>query len=58
MSGAIYGVAALVLGLRFIQLVWQLRKNYTDQKSRAVFRFSLTYLAVLFAALLVDHYLK
>jgi len=58
MSGAIYGVAALVLGLRFIQLVWQLRKNYTDQKSRAVFRFSLTYLSLLFAALLVDHYLK
>jgi len=58
MSGAIYGVAALVLGLRFIQLVWQLRKSYTDQKSRAVFRFSLTYLSVLFAALLMDHYLK
>ena len=56
MNSWLYAVAALVLGLRFVQLVSQLRKNYTDQKSRAVFRFSLTYLALLFAALLADHY--
>ena len=57
MNSWLYAVAALVLGLRFVQLVSQLRKNYTDQKSRAVFRYSLTYLALLFAALLADHYL-
>ena len=57
MNGWLYGVAALALGGRFIQLVWQLKMNYTDQKSRAVFRFSLTYLTALFAALLADHYL-
>lgn len=56
MNSWLYAVAALVLGLRFVQLVSQLRKNYTDQKSRAVFRFSLTYLALLFGALLADHY--
>ena len=56
MNSWLYAVAALVLGLRFVQLVSQLRKNYTDQKSRAVFRYSLTYLALLFSALLVDHY--
>ena len=56
MNSWLYAVAALVLGLRFVQLVSQLRKNYTDQKSRAVFRFSLTYLALLFTALLADHY--
>jgi heme o synthase len=37
--------------------VMQLRKDYTDQKSRAVFRYSLTYLSLLFGALLADHYL-
>ncbi len=57
MSGAIYGLVALGLGAQFIYVVWQLRKDYSDRKSRAVFRFSLTYLAALFAALLADHYL-
>ena len=56
MNSWLYAVAALVLGLRFVQLVSQLRKNYTDQKSRAVFRYSLTYLSLLFGALLADHY--
>ena len=56
MNSWLYAVAALLLGLRFVQLVSQLRKNYTDQKSRAVFRYSLTYLALLFGALLADHY--
>ena len=56
MNSWLYAVAALALGLRFVQLVSQLRKNYTDQKSRAVFRYSLTYLSLLFGALLADHY--
>ena len=56
MNSWLYAVAALVLGLRFVQLVSQLRKNYTDQKSRAVFRYSLSYLSLLFGALLADHY--
>ncbi len=56
MNSWLYAVAALVLGLRFVQLVMQLRKNYTDQKSRAVFRYSLSYLSLLFGALLADHY--
>ena len=56
MNSWLYALAALVLGLRFVQLVSQLRKNYTDQKSRAVFRYSLSYLSLLFGALLADHY--
>ena len=56
MNSWLYAVAALALGLRFVQLVSQLRKNYTDQKSRAVFRYSLSYLSLLFGALLADHY--
>ncbi len=57
MNSWLYAIAALVLGLRFVQLVSQLRKNYSDQKSRVVFRYSLTYLSLLFGALLADHYL-
>ena len=57
MNSWLYAVAALALGLRFVQLVSQLRKHYTYQKSRAVFRYSLSYLAWLFGALLADHYL-
>jgi heme o synthase len=57
MNSWLYALVALVLGLRFVQLVMQLRKNYSDQRSRAVFRYSLTYLALLFSALLADHYL-
>jgi len=57
MSGAIYALVALALGAQFIYVVWKLRREYSDQKPRAVFRFSLTYLAALFAALLADHYL-
>lgn len=56
MNSWLYAVAALLLGLRFVQLVMQLRKNYSDQKSRVVFRYSLTYLSLLFGALLADHY--
>ena len=56
MNSWLYAVAALLLGLRFVQLVMQLRKDYSDQKSRAVFRYSLTYLSLLFVALLADHY--
>jgi heme o synthase len=56
MNSWIYAIAALVLGLRFVQVVWNLKRDYSDQKSKAVFRYSLTYLSLLFAALLVDHY--
>jgi len=58
MSGIAYGVVALGLGLRFVYLVWQLRREYSDARSKGVFRYSLTYLAALFAVLLADHYLS
>ena len=57
-DGIVYGSAALILGLRFVWLVWQLRREYSDARSRGVFRYSLTYLAALFAVLLADHYLS
>ena len=58
MSGPLYALAALVLGLRFIQLAWQLKRHYSEALARKTFRFSIWYLSLLFAALLLDHYLS
>ncbi|MEO8299424.1 MAG: heme o synthase, partial [Burkholderiales bacterium] len=58
MSGVLYLVCAMVLGARFIQLAWQLWRSYSDALARKTFRFSIWQLALLFAALLLDHYLK
>ena len=57
MSGPIYLVAAVVLGGWFIALAWQLWREYSDALARRTFRFSIWHLSLLFAALLLDHYL-
>jgi protoheme IX farnesyltransferase len=54
MSGAVYAVFAVPLGAAFTWRVWQLRECYSDVLARRIFRYSILYLAVLFAALLVD----
>jgi heme o synthase len=58
MSGAIYLLAAAVLGVAFTGHAWALWRRYSDALARKTFRFSIVYLALLFAALLVDHYLR
>jgi len=57
MSGWLYLAAALVLGGVFIAYAVRIRLAYSDRLARQTFRYSITYLAALFAALLVDHYL-
>ncbi len=57
MSGWLYLVAALVLSAGFTWYGWRLLRNYSDALARKTFRFSLIHLSVLFAAMLVDHYL-
>jgi heme o synthase len=57
MSGLFYLVCAVALGLGFLWLAWQLKKQYSDALSRKTFRYSILYLSLLFAALLIDHYL-
>jgi len=57
MSGWIYLVAAVVLGAWFIVYAWRLWRRYSDHLARRTFRFSILHLALLFAALLLDHYL-
>jgi len=57
MSGPIYLVAAVALGMGFIMYAWRLWRQYSDALARATFRFSIWHLSLLFAALLLDHYL-
>ncbi|MCW5632695.1 MAG: heme o synthase [Rubrivivax sp.] len=56
MSGGLYLVAAALLGARFVQLAWQLWREYSDALARRTFRFSIWHLSLLFAALLADHW--
>ncbi len=58
MSGLIYLVSAIVLGVIFLWYAWQIYRHYTDFIARKTFAYSIVYLSLLFAALLVDHYLK
>jgi protoheme IX farnesyltransferase len=56
MSGLIYLGAALVLNTVFMVYAVRLYLRYSDALARRTFRYSIAYLAALFAALLVDHY--
>jgi protoheme IX farnesyltransferase len=57
MSGWLYLVCAVALGLVYIGYAVRIRLAYSDRLARSCFRYSIVYLAALFAALLVDHYL-
>ncbi len=56
MSGLIYLVTALILGGRFLYWAIRMRRDPDREIPMRVFRFSITYLMLLFAALLIDHY--
>jgi protoheme IX farnesyltransferase len=56
MSGILYLVCALWLGGMFVRYAWRLYREYSDALARKMFRFSIIYLAALFGALLVDHW--
>jgi protoheme IX farnesyltransferase len=57
MSGMVYLASALFLGGYFLWLAWKLYQNYSEPLARKTFKYSINYLALLFAALLLDHYL-
>jgi heme o synthase len=57
MSSWPYLVVAVVLSFGFTGYAFALWRNYSDALARKTFRFSLIHLSVLFAALLIDHYL-
>jgi heme o synthase len=56
MSGLIYLVSSLLLNTVFMAYAIGLYKKYSDERARSMFRYSILYLSLLFAALLVDHY--
>jgi protoheme IX farnesyltransferase len=56
MSSWLYLAVAVLLGWGFCLHAWWLWRDYSDALARKTFRFSLIHLSVLFAALLVDHY--
>jgi heme o synthase len=57
LSGLIYLAAALVLNTGFLYYALALKITAREGLPMRVFRFSVTYLMWLFAALLIDHYL-
>ncbi len=58
MSGALYLAAAVLLGAVFLAYSWKIYREYSDALARKTFRYSIVYLSLLFAALLVDHYVR
>ena len=58
MNGLFYLVSALVLDGIFLAYAWVVWRNYSDRAAQKTFRWSILYLSLLFAALLVDHYLQ
>jgi protoheme IX farnesyltransferase len=58
MSGLIYLIAALILGIQFARHAIMLKRSTGSvHLPMKVFKYSISYLMLLFAALLVDHYL-
>ena len=45
------------LGVMFVHYAYKLFRVYSDELARKLFRFSILYLSLLFAALLADHWL-
>jgi heme o synthase len=56
MAGMIYLVAVLALDGYFVYLAVKLFLKYSDALAKKTFAYSILYLSLLFAALLVDHY--
>jgi len=57
-SGLIYLASALVLGGIFLWYAIRIYVDYSDRLARETFRYSILYLSLLFAALLIDHYTR
>jgi protoheme IX farnesyltransferase len=58
MSGPLYAAAAVALSGGFVLRAWRMLRQYSDALARSTFKYSIWYLAALFFALLVDHYLR
>jgi protoheme IX farnesyltransferase len=58
MSGAVYLAAAVTLDAVFLWYAVRIYVAYSDRLAQRTFRYSIVYLAALFAALLLDHYFR
>lgn len=58
MSGLIYLLSAVLLGVGFLYFAIKLYRGYSDALAKSTFKYSVNYLMLLFAALLADHYLR
>ncbi len=56
MSGLVYLGSAILLDIGFMYYAIGLYRKYSDALARSTFKFSILYLTLIFAALLVDHY--
>ncbi|ADI30646.1 protoheme IX farnesyltransferase [Methylotenera versatilis 301] len=56
MSGLFYLVSAIILNVIFMAYVIGLYRHYSDDLAKRTFKYSIIYLTLLFAALLIDHY--
>jgi protoheme IX farnesyltransferase len=58
MSGLIYLLVALVMGVVFLVYAIRLKRASNNRLAMRTFAFSLVYLAAIFSALLIDHYYR
>lgn len=57
MAGWFYLVSVVILDAVFLAYAWMVWRRYTDEVAKKSFRWSIMYLTLLFAALLIDHYI-
>jgi protoheme IX farnesyltransferase len=58
MGGLVYLVSAALLDGVFLYFAYQIWRHYSDALAKRTFAYSILYLSLLFAALLIDHYFK
>jgi protoheme IX farnesyltransferase len=58
LCGSIYLFGALILDAIFVYYAWMVWKHYTDAIAKTTFAWSIWYLMLLFAVMLIDHYFK
>jgi heme o synthase len=58
MSGLLYLLSACALSGLFLLRAVRMVRHYSDALARSTFKYSIFYLAALFSALLIDHYLR
>ena len=57
-SGLIYFIGAFMFGTKFVVDAYLLMVLKSDKRALDLFKYSITYLAILFGLLIIDHYWK